>query len=196
MRTILIQTVCFWLFINLISSFGGHLQHHDGRTILFIHGFEYRHATQRDIWAARMILFQGAMNPLSISRENNFIVAFDDTKKEEPMIGFGQIRIVDEEYAELASLYVYPEHRRQGIGGKLVETLLSRHSTGMNSNKKVCLLTLEPTTQFYEEHGFRRVTESERRRLPTPVQFEFLAGSVVSSLLGNDIVCMIQKTDQ
>lgn len=166
-----------------------HLQHLPAS----VYGFEFRDATQSDVWTARKILLQEAMNPLSISKDNNFVVAFDADKNDESVVGFGQIRHLDSEYAELASLFVRPEFRQQGIGGKLVEMLLARHYADGNSIQKVCLLTLKPTIPFYERHGFQQVTTTERRLLPLSVQLEFVAGRAISSCLGNEIVCMMQK---
>ena len=108
------------------------------------------------------------------------------------MIGFGQIRPLDSIYSELASLYVYPEHRNRGIGSALVEKLLQRHDADPFHSKRVCLLTLKPTVRFYEKHGF--VEQISIDDLPSALQFEFRAGSLVSSILGNDICCMVRDT--
>ena len=107
------------------------------------------------------------------------------------MVGFGQIRKLDDHYSELASLYVNPPYRSNGIGTAIVSELLKRHEdhdASMNSNT-VCLLTLHPTVPFYEKHAFRVV---EKDMVPQPLKFEFAAGSLLSAILGNTIVCMIR----
>lgn len=108
------------------------------------------------------------------------------------VLGFGQIRPLDEEFSELASLFVRAEHRHQGIGGGLVEALLQRHRSN-EEKSKVCLLTLKPTSGFYKSFGFQEATEDQRKRLPKSIQVEYLAGKALSTLLGNELVCMIQS---
>lgn len=102
------------------------------------------------------------------------------------MIGFGQIRPLNIEYSELASLYVLPDYRQQGVGSALVKELLARHE----DDTKVCLLTLKPTMSFYEMHGFVCIKSLED--LPSNLKFEFKVGSLISSFLGNDLVCMVR----
>ena len=90
----------------------------------------------------------------------------------------------------LASLYVDPEHLHQGIRSALCKKLLQRHDTDTLAPPKVCLLTLQPTTKFYEPHGF--MVQSRIDDLPATLQFELKAGSLVSTFLGNDICCMVR----
>lgn len=159
--------------------------------------FDIRPATPSDIRIAQVTLLQQAMNPLSVKQEN-MMVAHEDSNDD--LIGFGQIRPLDEAHAELASLFVKGDYRRQGIGGMLVEQLLERHrrqhqQKPQGNQQKVCLLTLQPTVHFYEAHGFRLAAKSEREALPQSLLLEYMAGSFVSTLLQNKIVCMIEKTE-
>jgi GNAT superfamily N-acetyltransferase len=151
-------------------------------------------------------MFQEAMNPLSISQER-LLVAFDDNGNyPEMFLGFGQIRPLttttnqekdnrNVEFSELASLYVFPEYRRQGVGGALVDELLQRHDASSSSTptSKVCLLTLRPTVPFFQAHGFSIADDEERAQLPSTLQFEYTAGSILSAFLKNDLVCMIRR---
>jgi ribosomal protein S18 acetylase RimI-like enzyme len=150
-----------------------------------------RPATSKDLFSVRRVLFQEAMNPLSISERTLLVAA---QSEEGDMVGFGQIRPLDSVYSELASLYVYPEHRNRGIGSALVEKLLERHDADPFHSKRVCLLTLKPTMKFYEKHGF--VEHMSIDDLPSALQFEFRAGSLVSSMLGNDICCMVRDAKE
>ena len=159
-------------------------------TLIFIavvtNSLVIRPATSKHVFLARKILFQEAMNPLSISTRTLLVAQSDDGT----LVGFGQIRPIDAVYSELASLYVDPEHRHQGIGSALVKKLLQRHDSDTLAPPKVCLLTLQPTTKFYETHGF--MVQSRIDDLPAALQFELKAGSLVSTFLGNDICCMVR----
>jgi N-acetylglutamate synthase-like GNAT family acetyltransferase len=139
----------------------------------------FRPATRDDVSFCRRTLIQKAMNPL-VQRENLIVATLDDE-----VVGFGQLRSLDDEYAELASLFVLPEYRHQGIGSQLVDRLLDKDQ---NLHEKICLLTLRPTASFYESHGFEIV-----ERPVKPLAFEFAAGTVVSKILGNDIICMVKQ---
>jgi ribosomal protein S18 acetylase RimI-like enzyme len=151
---------------------------------------QIRQATAQDLFAARKTLFQAAMNPLSLSEQTLLVATSDDS---DHTLGFGQIRSLDADYSELASLYIYPEHRHEGVGSALVAKLLERHDAATSTrNTKVCLLTLRPTIPFYQPHGFE--VQLALDDLPQSIQFEHKAGSLVSSLLGNDICCMVRTT--
>lgn len=161
-----------------------------------------------EVFVARTTMFRQAMNPFSISQDR-LLVAYDDEGNPGVFLGFGQIRPLttlptnNEEtkqscvpFSELASLHVFPDYRRQGVGGALVDELLRRHdqkSTSSPSPSKVCLLTLRPTVPFFEAHGFAVADEIERAQLPSTLQLEYLAGSVLSAFLKNDLVCMIRR---
>jgi ribosomal protein S18 acetylase RimI-like enzyme len=178
------QDLRFVVGILLLLAIGGGVP---------VSGFQFRAATDADVSAARKIMFQQVMNPLSLSKEN-LLVAFDDNANGDSLLGFGQIRPLADDYSELASLYVLPERREQGIGGATVQALLERHSASASTTPKpVCLLTLKPTASFYERYGFQIASERERKKLPKSLQLEFQAGNALSFILGNDLVCMIQK---
>jgi GNAT superfamily N-acetyltransferase len=153
--------------------------------------FQFRSATVEDVSMARKIVFKQAMNPLSVLQKT-LLVAYDETAAESPLLGFGQIRPLDDSYSELASLYVLSDHRHQGIGGAIVESLMKQHVESCSSCTKVCLLTLKPTTPFYEKYGFQVASDEQRKQLPSSLQMEFKVGMALSAVLGNDLVCMVQ----
>lgn len=172
-------TLCFIVLLDLVAVA-------DGFSLAF------RSATPKDVFLARKTMFSEAMNPLAVSQDR-LLVAFDDDE-DERLLGFGQIRPLSDVYSELASLYVMPENREQGIGGALVQQLLLRHEEQEEATQ-VCLLTLRPTSGFYEKYGFEVLDEKEMKSsMPSSFQFEYAAGSVVSSLLGNGLVCMVRRT--
>jgi ribosomal protein S18 acetylase RimI-like enzyme len=151
----------------------------------------FRKATPDDVSFARKTMFQEAMNPLSIAKEHLLVASFSENKPDDP-VAFGQIRPVNADYCELASLYVLPEFRKQNIGHALVGELLRQFEDdkARNKQRKICLLTLRPTMKFYEQHGFREATDITT--LPASIRFEHAAGTVLSSILGNDLACMVR----
>jgi ribosomal protein S18 acetylase RimI-like enzyme len=127
------------------------------------------------------------MNPLLLSAE-----AFLTAKTEDDdalLVGFGQIRQLSQNYAELASVYVDPKFRRQGVASKLIAHLIKRHEA-TDDSISLCVLTLNSTTALYEKFGFQVMPERAMKRLPIGLQFEFAAGKAISSVLGNTLVCM------
>mmetsp|Transcript_2691 Transcript_2691/g.3737 ORF Transcript_2691/g.3737 Transcript_2691/m.3737 type:complete len:181 (-) Transcript_2691:161-703(-) len=147
--------------------------------------FGFRKATNDDVAFARKALFQNAMNPLSIS-ERNLLCSYEVISNN--LVGFGQVRQLPggKDY-ELASLYVKPAYRQQGVGSALVGELLRRFE-----DEHICgsifLLTLEPLIGFYEPFGFSVIDDISAA--PEQLQFEFKAGSIISMALGNSIKCM------
>lgn len=165
-----------------------------------VSAYQIRPATLEDVSFARTLLLKEAMNPLSVSPETLLVASDeDDGTNNSAILGFGQIRSIGSNCWELASLYVLPEQRSKGVGSALVQALLERNtelqSNSSNNNDNpatICLLTLGPTTKFYEPFGFQVATESERKSLPLSIQLEYKAGALVSMVLGNQIECMIK----
>lgn len=161
---------------------------------------QLRSAAPKEIPYVRKILLQSAMNPLSLHPSNVLVAVVTDplTSKQDTVVGFGQIRPLEDQFYELASLFVLPEYRHQGIGTKLVGELLRRHDESMGTkgsslSSTVCLLTLKPTTSFYQKHGFSVVDSPSLLKLPSSIQMEHAAGTALSFFLGNDLVCMVRK---
>lgn len=164
---------------------------------------DFREATPQDVILARTTMFRQAMNPLSIKQET-LLVAYNKENEENTVCGFGQIRPLDNAFSELASLFVFPSYRGQGVGSALVTQLLHRHDqSNFKTFRTVCLLTLRPTSRFFAKFGFQIVdddkvapeasdTEWRLSDLPSTIQLEYSAGSAISFLLGNDIVCMVR----
>jgi GNAT superfamily N-acetyltransferase len=168
--------------------------------------------TANDVMFARSLLLRELMNPLSISQER-LVVVFDEKSDAKPLLGFGQIRplgepsVADTRYSELASLFVRPGFRRQGIGKAIVIELLRRYDDqnreqlpSESAASALCLLTLRETSSFYEQFGFRETyidgeapaTETPRSNLPLTLQLEYKAGSCIAKALGTELVCMVR----
>jgi N-acetylglutamate synthase-like GNAT family acetyltransferase len=144
-----------------------------------------RPATLADLPLIRSALWQEKMNPLSIESDN-LLVACNPPNK---LLGFGQVRPLTTNYAEMASLYVYPDYRKQGIGSRLVEALCNRHDK-TTPDSRIVLLTLQSTMPFYSQFGFYK---TNTLKLPAQIQAESLLGNLVTSILGKDpVVCMIR----
>jgi len=145
----------------------------------------FRRGMQADTFPIALTMVQEFMNPLSINHER-FLVAMDEDGQR---VGFGQIRELGEAGGlwELASIYVVQEWRGRGLGSELVRRLLDAHSSAGNSLSSVYLLTIASTLGFYSRLGF---TQCEDANVPKSMAFEVAAGSVISSVLGNKLVCM------
>ena len=95
---------------------------------------------------------------------------------------------------ELASVWVHPSYRGQGIGTQLVQRVLQRHVTcGVGPLENVYLLTLQTTTAWYRDNfGFAVVPGPY---VPDAMAFEVQAGQVITALLGAQLVCMQGNTE-
>ena len=148
-------------------------------------GTQYRAGQPGDELLISSTMFKEKMNPLGIKHER-FIVA---TGASGDTIGFGQIRDLGDGGGlwEIASLYVNEGQRSRGIGTELVRRLLAAHESRGHSLDALYLLTLEPTTPFYQALGFRLAAKDE---VPQEMALEVAAGTALSFVLGNKLVCM------
>mmetsp|Transcript_16514 Transcript_16514/g.45506 ORF Transcript_16514/g.45506 Transcript_16514/m.45506 type:complete len:332 (+) Transcript_16514:256-1251(+) len=90
---------------------------------------------------------------------------------------------------ELASVYVVPERRSEGIGRGLVRSVLDEHRDLGRASESVYALTLSSTVDWYRSNfGFVTVTES--RNIPKPMALEVAAGKIITKLMGNELVCL------
>ena len=157
---------------------------------------KYHQASREHINYARRSILENLMNPLSLS-EKNLLCAIDD--KSGDLVGFGQIRPLDHGASgcknyELASLFVKPEYRSLGIGSDIVRELLQRFDDCQNdSNTSLYLLTLRTTRNFYEAFGFKVLAGKDIKNIPSTLQFEVTMGNIISSVLGNQLVCMCRS---
>lgn len=147
----------------------------------------YRQGSTADLPLFFATMLKEKMNPFGLKHER-FVVATDGNGPEE-VIGFGQIRKLGDEGKlwELASLWVREDQRGRGVGSELVRRLLRAHEEQGRSLVALSLLTLEPTIAFYEPLGFRPATSDE---VPKEMALEVAAGTALSAVLGNKLVCM------
>ncbi|KAL3934963.1 MAG: hypothetical protein SGBAC_009426 [Bacillariaceae sp.] len=86
---------------------------------------------------------------------------------------------------ELSSVYVVPEYRKRGIGSELVQGVLQRTKYSLKAGKEVYALTLAKTVPWYQKLGF--AVESVP---PSSMALEIAAGSVITQLIGEELVCI------
>ena len=83
----------------------------------------------------------------------DFLVAEEDGR----VVGCGYIAYLSPELVELRSLAVDPKLHGQGVGGRIVDALVSM--ARQRGLRQICALTLAP--QFFQRQGFRVVDRWE-----------------------------------
>lgn len=92
---------------------------------------------------------------------------------------------------ELASVYVVPDRRSEGIGRALVRSVLDQHRDFGRGSEAVYALTLSSTLDWYASNfGFVSVDETAGDLVPKPMAFEVAAGTAITTLMGNQLVCL------
>jgi GNAT superfamily N-acetyltransferase len=86
---------------------------------------------------------------------------------------------------ELASVYVLPKWRNNGIGSELIRRVMKRHIDLGRSAKDVYLLTLDSTKVWYNRFGFEETNDP-----PTAMAFEMTAGGIITKLMAEKLVAM------
>jgi N-acetylglutamate synthase-like GNAT family acetyltransferase len=128
-----------------------------------------RPARQEDQQTIVSYVQQAKINPRNLHWQN-FVVAEENGK----VIGIRQVKIHEGGTREVASGFVLPEYRRQGISAQLMNEILSReHST-------LYLMCRDLRAPYYEQFGFRRVDVSQ---LPSDFRKEYWIGRMVTTLI-------------
>lgn len=127
--------------------------------------FEYRSATFADVEEIYSLIAGYASQGLMLPKPHNvlyealreFIVAVEiDTEK---IVGTGALHLTWNELAEVRSMAVHPDYKRQGIGAEIVNRLLLQgRDIGVKS-----FFTLTYSPEFFESLGFKVTT---RESLP------------------------------
>lgn len=126
----------------------------------------YRKATFKDVEAIHKLVNDYAEQGVMLPRARNvlyetlrdMILAEHDGE----IAGVGALHLVWDELAEVRAMAIAPQYTRQGIGKKIVETLLAEAvQLGI---KKVFTLTYQP--EFFGSLGF---TELAKEELPHKV---------------------------
>lgn len=128
-----------------------------------------RPARQEDQETIVSYVQQARINPRNLQWQN-FLVAEADNK----IVGIRQIKTYKQGTREVASGFVLPEYRRQGISAQLMRELLARETGPLYT------MVNEKRATYYEQFGFRRV---EPNRLPSDFRQEYWIGRIVTTLM-------------
>jgi amino-acid N-acetyltransferase len=128
-----------------------------------------RPARQEDQQTIVSFIRQAKINPRNIHWQN-FLVAEENGN----IVGIRQVKVYDQGTREVASGYVLPECRRQGISAQLMNELLARETGPLYT------MVNEKRAPYYEQFGFRRVEVS---RLPSDFRKEYRIGRIITTLV-------------
>ena len=165
-----------------LASFMGKTEDDDGQRV----AVNIRRAGSEDMSFIQKGMAAEKMNPLFLQQDRFMVAEVIDAGGTTRLAGCGQIRPLDTETDEVASLYVDPSSRRLGIGTKILTALLRRHAQQQDAHR-LCLLTLKKTMPFYEPWGFKEVETTE---LPNTLQMEYKAGQLVTWVLREELVAL------
>jgi N-acetylglutamate synthase-like GNAT family acetyltransferase len=128
-----------------------------------------RSARQEDQETIVSYVRQAKINPRNLHWQN-FLIAEEDQK----IVGIRQVKPHAQGTREVASGFVVPEYRRQGISARLMKELLARETGPLYT------MVNEKRAPYYEQFGFRRVGVSQ---LPSDFLREYRIGRIVTSLI-------------
>ena len=128
-----------------------------------------RPARQEDQETIVSFIKQAKINPRNLHWQN-FLIAEENGQA----VGIRQVKVYAGGTREVASGFVLPEYRRQGISALLMKEILSRESGTLY------LMCRDRRTSYYEPFGFRQVPVSE---LPADFRKEYQIGRIVTTLL-------------
>jgi amino-acid N-acetyltransferase len=113
-----------------------------------------RPAREAEASQIRDLIHLVGINPMGLDWKR-FVVAVNDRDE---MMGCGQIKPHGHDVLELASIAVYPEHQRKGIGSAIIEHLLK------DSPRPLYLMCESSNGPLYEKFGFRAIPHEEMPR--------------------------------
>jgi N-acetylglutamate synthase-like GNAT family acetyltransferase len=128
-----------------------------------------RPAAEADQPTITALIREARINPRNL-RWENFLVAEDAGR----IVGIRQTKRHKAGTREVASGYVIPEYRRQGISKRLMEALLAKE------NGPVYTLIRARWASYYEQFGFRRVSP---RDLPPDLRREYRIGRLITDVI-------------
>lgn len=128
-----------------------------------------RRAPEADQTTIVSLIRQAKINPRNLHWQN-FLVAEENGQ----VVGIRQVKVHSQGRREVASGFVLPEYRRQGISARLMNELLARETGPLYT------MVNEKWAPYYEQFGFKRVDVSQ---LPSDFRKEYGIGRIVTLLL-------------
>lgn len=128
-----------------------------------------RPAVEADQQTIVSFIQQARINPRNLHWQN-FLIAEENGQ----IIGIRQVKIHAQGSREVASGFVLPEYRRQGISAMLMNEILRRESGTLY------LMCNKKRKKYYEQFGFRDVKLID---LPRDFYTEYLIGKVITTLI-------------
>ncbi len=138
-----------------------------------------RSATLADQPTINRIVRHAGINPMNLDWRR-FVVAEDGSQ----IVGVGQVKPHGDQSRELASLAVIPARQGQGIGAKIIHTLLARETGDVFL---MCRHTLEP---YYARFGFHRV---EREQMTPYFRRMIRLANFFAGLMRADVRVIVMK---
>mmetsp|Transcript_659 Transcript_659/g.1372 ORF Transcript_659/g.1372 Transcript_659/m.1372 type:complete len:204 (+) Transcript_659:77-688(+) len=156
-------------------------------------GYRIRKARDDDMPWIALTVTSMIMSPFGLSAPN-FRVA-EDTSGER--LGFAQLRSLTSEDSGpflLASLFVTPAARGQGIATQLVSQLLENKQRQRPSARcPVYALTLKNKLRFFERLNFRELEGDETKELPQSLALEVRLGRFIAPLAAGEPLIVLRN---
>lgn len=127
-----------------------------------------RPARQEDQQTIVSFVQQARINPRNLHWQNFFVA-----EENGQAVGIRQIKVHSQGTREVASGFVLPEYRRQGISARLMNELLARESGPLYT------MVNQKRAPYYEQFGFRQV---DSKQLPSDFQREYWIGRIITTL--------------
>ena len=115
------------------------------------------------------LIHQAKLNPRNLHWEH-FLVAEENGN----IVGVRQVKVHAQGTREVASGFVLPEYRNQGISALLMNELLARERRPLYS------MIDQKWLRYYEQFGFQRVAADQ---LPSDFRKEYWIGRIITSLI-------------
>lgn len=128
-----------------------------------------RPAQQEDQQTIVSLIHQAKLNPRNLHWEH-FLVAEENGK----ILGVRQVKVHAQGTREVASGFVLPEYRNQGISALLMNELLAREHGPLYS------MIDQKWLNYYEQFGFQQVRTDQ---LPSDFHKEYRIARIITSLI-------------